>query len=167
MNFQEKGRRNLKGHSWVPVQVAGLSVGVQHWHVMASRRLSDADDIAVATRLGSAPPMPFPLRVVQRCIHRLYCVASHPRHLSGIARYPAIHDFASSLAQSQPSFAISSEKVHILSHPADFYTRLTDLIRGAERRIFISSLYIGSTETSLKPSMTLCAAKSFFTSTYC
>ncbi|KAN0123968.1 CDP-diacylglycerol-glycerol-3-phosphate 3-phosphatidyltransferase [Russula decolorans] len=93
--------------------------------------------------------MPFPLRIVQPCIHRLYRVANHPRHLSGIARYPAIHEFASSLAQSQPSFAISSEKVHILSNPADFYTRLTDLIRGAEKRIFISSLYIGSTETSL------------------
>jgi hypothetical protein len=69
--------------------------------------------------------MPFPLRVVQPCIRRLYCVASHPRHLSGMARYPAIHDFATSLAQSQPSFAISSEKVHILSNPADFYSRLT------------------------------------------
>jgi hypothetical protein len=69
--------------------------------------------------------MLFPLRAVEPRIHRLYRVANHSRHLSGMARYPAIHGFATSLAQSQPSFAISSEKVHILSNPADFYTRLT------------------------------------------
>jgi hypothetical protein len=98
---------------------------------LACYGVSDVDDIAVATlRLNDSAPlrpnsMPFPLRVVQSCIRSLYCVANHPRHFSGIARYPAIRDFASSLAQSQPSFAISSEKVHILSNPADFYTRLT------------------------------------------
>jgi hypothetical protein len=99
---------------------------------LACYGVSDADDIAGATaRLNDSAPlrpnslMPFPLRAVQQCIHRLYCVVNHPRHLSGMARYPAIHDFASSLAQSQPSFAISSEKVHILSNPANFYTQLT------------------------------------------
>ena len=106
--------------------------GVQHaalaclWRLSVSRMTSRWPQLGLTTR--SAPqlsPMPFPLRAVQPCVHRLYRVVNHPRRLSNIARYPAIHDFATSLAQSQPSFAISSEKVHILSNPADFYTRLT------------------------------------------
>jgi hypothetical protein len=43
---------------------------------------------------------------------------------SNIALYPSIQGFASSLAQTQPSFTLSSENVHILSRPTDFYTRL-------------------------------------------
>jgi hypothetical protein len=94
-----------------------------------TRMTSQWPQLGLATPLRSGQtlvyPMPFPFRALRPCIHRLYFVANHHRHLSGIARYPAIHDFASSLAQSQPSFVISSEKVHILSNPADFYTRLT------------------------------------------
>ncbi|KAI0256582.1 hypothetical protein BJV78DRAFT_1117023 [Lactifluus subvellereus] len=71
------------------------------------------------------------------------------RHLSHLAQSPTIQNFASSLAQTQPYFSLSSEKIHILSNPADFYAKLIDLIRGAEKRIFISSLYVGSTETRL------------------
>ncbi|KAI9446565.1 hypothetical protein H4582DRAFT_2166056 [Lactarius indigo] len=71
------------------------------------------------------------------------------RHLSNLARYPNIQKFTSDLAHTQPHFSLSSENIHILSTPAEFYTQLIDLIRGAERRIFISSLYIGSAETEL------------------
>ncbi|KAH9079299.1 hypothetical protein EDB83DRAFT_2341851 [Lactarius deliciosus] len=71
------------------------------------------------------------------------------RHISNLARYPNIQNFASSLAQTQPHFSLSPENIQILSTPAEFYTQLIDLIRGAERRIFISSLYIGSAETEL------------------
>lgn len=94
-------------------------VSDDRWHyiTVATARLNDP--------ALSALQMPFPLRVVQPCIHRLYWVANNPRCLSGMARYPAIHDFATSLAQSQPSFTISSEKVHVLSNPVDFYTQLT------------------------------------------
>ncbi|KAH9048572.1 hypothetical protein EDB84DRAFT_1456633 [Lactarius hengduanensis] len=71
------------------------------------------------------------------------------RHLSNLARYPNIQNFASSLAHTQPHFSLSPENIQILSTPAEFYTQLIDLIRGAQRRIFISSLYIGSAETEL------------------
>lgn len=71
------------------------------------------------------------------------------QYFSSLARYPNIQNFASSLARTQPHFSLSPENIHILSTPAEFYTQLIDLIRGAERRIFISSLYIGSAETEL------------------
>ncbi|KAI9508465.1 hypothetical protein F5148DRAFT_979747 [Russula earlei] len=87
------------------------------------------------------------LRAGQLCL--LSHITSSQRYLHSIARYPNIQHFASSLAQTQPSFTLASEKVLILSDPDDFYARLIGLIRGAERRLFISSLYIGSTETTL------------------
>ncbi|KAI0306678.1 hypothetical protein B0F90DRAFT_1814530 [Multifurca ochricompacta] len=70
-------------------------------------------------------------------------------YTSNLAQYPTIQNFASSLALTQPHFSLSSDKIHILSNPTQFYTQLIDLIQGAEKRIFISSLYIGSTETRL------------------
>jgi hypothetical protein len=48
----------------------------------------------------------------------------HVSNYSNIARYPSIQGFASSLAQTQPSFSLASENVHVLSSPADFYARL-------------------------------------------
>src|SRR5713226_1511187 len=116
LGFQRKRGWNLKRHSWVPVQVGGLSLIVQHERVMECRMTSVA---TARLNVRSAPGKHSNMLALPR-LHRL-----HPRHLSSIVRYPAIHDFASSLAQSQPSFALSSEKVHILSNPADFYTRLT------------------------------------------
>jgi hypothetical protein len=50
--------------------------------------------------------------------------ATNRRHLSNLAQHPSIQNFASSLAQTQPYFSLSSEKIHILSNPAEFYTKL-------------------------------------------
>ncbi|KAG5637462.1 hypothetical protein H0H81_004479 [Sphagnurus paluster] len=69
-----------------------------------------------------------------------------------IAHYavdPAVRDVASTLAQTHPAFEVSARKVLVLHEPPQFYSLLLDLIRRAERHIFISSLYIGSAESEL------------------
>lgn len=120
LGSQRKGRRRSNEDSWAPVHVGGLSQTVQH--VMTTRTMASRVAPARLNRLRSAPGQPMLLCAAPPCFRRL---SSPTRHLSSIARYPAIQDFASSLAQSQPSFVLASEKVHILSNPADFYTQLT------------------------------------------
>ncbi|KIM62047.1 hypothetical protein SCLCIDRAFT_1215389 [Scleroderma citrinum Foug A] len=63
--------------------------------------------------------------------------------------HACVRDFAESLAQKQPCFPLSSKNVHILGQPNQFYSRLLEIIRRARRRIFLSSLYIGSEEREL------------------
>ncbi|KAH7929645.1 hypothetical protein BV22DRAFT_1080564 [Leucogyrophana mollusca] len=72
-----------------------------------------------------------------------------PRSISTAHLDPSIRDFASSLALQQPCFALSSKSVHVLSEPTEFYQNLLKLIKRARRRIFLSSLYIGSSEKEL------------------
>jgi CDP-diacylglycerol--glycerol-3-phosphate 3-phosphatidyltransferase len=80
---------------------------------------------------------------------------------------PSIRDFARSIVQTQPCVAMSADDVHILSEPTEFHRLLLvsvsviwffsvifkfigqDMIHRAQRRIFISSLYIGSEENEL------------------
>ncbi|KAL4067840.1 hypothetical protein V8B97DRAFT_1866233 [Scleroderma yunnanense] len=63
--------------------------------------------------------------------------------------HSCIRDFPESLAQKQPCFPLSSKDVHMLYQPNQFYSRLLEIIRRARRRIFLSSLYIGSEEREL------------------
>ncbi|KAF5334855.1 hypothetical protein D9758_014298 [Tetrapyrgos nigripes] len=60
-----------------------------------------------------------------------------------------IRDFTSELSQRQPSFSVPANGVRILSQPSEFYALLLDMIKNAEKRIFLSSLYIGSGESEL------------------
>ncbi|KAI0053944.1 hypothetical protein FA95DRAFT_17666 [Auriscalpium vulgare] len=71
------------------------------------------------------------------------------RSFHGVSLHPSIQGFASSLAQTQPCFSVSSSRVRVLYEPRAFYDTLLSMIRGARKRIFISSLYIGSGETEL------------------
>ncbi|KAJ7679191.1 hypothetical protein DFH06DRAFT_1165957 [Mycena polygramma] len=60
---------------------------------------------------------------------------------------PRIEDFAAKL--QQPKFTVSPHDIRILSKPTQFYSQLIDMIRRAQTRIFISSLYLGSSESEL------------------
>ncbi|RDB28573.1 CDP-diacylglycerol--glycerol-3-phosphate 3-phosphatidyltransferase [Hypsizygus marmoreus] len=62
---------------------------------------------------------------------------------------PSVREITSSLARSHPMFPVSSNKISILNEPPEFYALLLDMIRRAEHRIFISSLYIGSARPEL------------------
>ncbi|KKY32641.1 putative cdp-diacylglycerol-glycerol-3-phosphate 3-phosphatidyltransferase [Diaporthe ampelina] len=57
--------------------------------------------------------------------------------------------FMSELDRIAPSFPINGSQIRILQTPAEFYETLKDKISKAERRIFLSTLYIGKTEREL------------------
>ncbi|KAJ6561852.1 hypothetical protein B0H19DRAFT_1142826 [Mycena capillaripes] len=65
---------------------------------------------------------------------------------------PMIEEFAAKL--QQPKFAVSPDDIRILSKPTQFYSQLIDMIRRAQTRIFISSLYLGSSESELVSAFT-------------
>ncbi|EGN95719.1 hypothetical protein SERLA73DRAFT_113405 [Serpula lacrymans var. lacrymans S7.3] len=72
---------------------------------------------------------------------------------------PTIRDFASSLAAKQPCFSLPSQSVRVLSEPADFYRSLLNIILRARKRIFLSSLYIGSSENELIDTLDLALSR--------
>ncbi|KIJ16865.1 CDP-diacylglycerol---serine O-phosphatidyltransferase [Paxillus involutus ATCC 200175] len=71
------------------------------------------------------------------------------RNISTAQLHPSIRDLATSLALKQPCLPLASKDIHVLNEPSDFYSKLLEIIRRARRRIFLSSLYIGSSEHEL------------------
>ncbi len=65
--------------------------------------------------------------------------------------------FTNELDRIAPSFKINGSQVKVLETPAEFYETLKAKIRNAERRIFLSTLYIGKSETELVCFSTACA----------
>ncbi|KAG2743659.1 hypothetical protein P692DRAFT_20810096 [Suillus brevipes Sb2] len=85
-----------------------------------------------------------------RALLKCFTVSKCARHLSTTREFdPTIREFVSRLAKKQPSFRVASKDVRVLSQPSEFYTNLLNIIRRARRRIFLSSLYIGFSETEL------------------
>ncbi|KAF9444461.1 CDP-diacylglycerol-glycerol-3-phosphate 3-phosphatidyltransferase [Macrolepiota fuliginosa MF-IS2] len=67
---------------------------------------------------------------------------------------PIIQDFTSKIASKQPAFSLPPRQICILNQPTQFYSLLLEMIRRAEHRIFISSLYIGSEDTEILDTIT-------------
>ncbi|KAF9533965.1 hypothetical protein CPB83DRAFT_844850 [Crepidotus variabilis] len=61
----------------------------------------------------------------------------------------SVSELATVLASTRPTFFIPAASVQVLSEPSEFYNALLIMIRKAEKRIFLSSLYIGAEETEL------------------
>ncbi|PKS07277.1 hypothetical protein jhhlp_005879 [Lomentospora prolificans] len=61
----------------------------------------------------------------------------------------ALAPFVSELDKLAPSFDIKGSDIRILRTPTDFYETLKEKIRKAERRVFLSTLYIGKSEQEL------------------
>ncbi|KAL2197675.1 hypothetical protein P885DRAFT_35758 [Corynascus similis CBS 632.67] len=57
--------------------------------------------------------------------------------------------FVGELDKIAPSFKINGSQIQVLHSPAEFYETLKAKIRSAERRIFLSTLYIGKSEKEL------------------
>ncbi|KAK4464752.1 CDP-diacylglycerol-glycerol-3-phosphate 3-phosphatidyltransferase [Cladorrhinum samala] len=80
---------------------------------------------------------------------------SMPAHGANAAGGPSASNsamlvpFASELDRIAPSFRINGSQIRIIQSPAEFYETLKDKIRKAERRIFLSTLYIGKSEKEL------------------
>ncbi|QIW98577.1 hypothetical protein AMS68_004095 [Peltaster fructicola] len=53
------------------------------------------------------------------------------------------------LDQIAPRFDIDGDDIEVIESPADFYTALKHKIAGAQRRIFLSTLYVGKSEAEL------------------
>ncbi|KIR81704.1 CDP-diacylglycerol-glycerol-3-phosphate 3-phosphatidyltransferase [Cryptococcus gattii EJB2] len=64
-------------------------------------------------------------------------------------QYTAFERLSTSLSLNQPCFGARGDEVELLTGPEVFYSRLLDIIKGAKRRILISSLYIGAEEGEL------------------
>lgn len=62
---------------------------------------------------------------------------------------PKYRQLSIKLDKLAPRIELSAGSVHIIQDPAQFYELLKDKIRHAERRIFLSTLYIGKTEHEL------------------
>ncbi|EWG46066.1 phosphatidylserine synthase [Fusarium verticillioides 7600] len=61
----------------------------------------------------------------------------------------ALAPFVTELDRLAPSFDVRGEQIQIIRSPAEFYETLKDRIRKAQRRIFLSTLYIGKSEKEL------------------
>lgn len=55
----------------------------------------------------------------------------------------------SELDKLSPRFDISADNIEILRSPSDFYQTLKTKISNAQRRIYLSTLYVGKTEHEL------------------
>ncbi len=47
-----------------------------------------------------------------------------------------------------PGFGVSASQVKVLTEPSQYYDKLVSLVQGAERRISIASLYLGTGDKS-------------------
>lgn len=75
--------------------------------------------------------------------------APHTSPSPAMSSAAIIEPFTTELDRIAPSFKINGSQVRVLQTPAEFYETLKDKIRNAERRIFLSTLYIGKSETEL------------------
>ena len=83
---------------------------------------------------------------------RAYSTSPNMSGSSSVAPPPssaALAPFLIDLDRIAPRFTIQGDQIRILRSPAEFYETLKTKIRGAERRIFLSTLYIGKSETEL------------------
>lgn len=94
-------------------------------------------------------------------LHRLAAVFQHAkRHFSTIKvdnpplnNYltfnPVIRGTIQQLDSIAPRFELNKGEIEIITHPVKFYELLTNKIRNAQSRIFLSSLYIGKHQNEL------------------
>jgi CDP-diacylglycerol--glycerol-3-phosphate 3-phosphatidyltransferase len=61
----------------------------------------------------------------------------------------ALAGLATELDRLAPRIDINADQIEILSGPSEFYETLKTLLRGAKKRIFLSTLYIGKSEHEL------------------
>ncbi|KAJ8088523.1 CDP-diacylglycerol--glycerol-3-phosphate 3-phosphatidyltransferase [Marasmius tenuissimus] len=99
--------------------------------------------------------MGFPHTLLTRT-SKIYAYACIRRHASTAIHqfHPTVRQVVHELGQRQPHFSLSPKDIRILKQPNEFYSQLLSMIKSAEKRIFLSSLYIGSEETELINALT-------------
>ncbi|CDK27946.1 unnamed protein product [Kuraishia capsulata CBS 1993] len=63
--------------------------------------------------------------------------------------HPKLRAVINQLDGVAPRFLLKQGEISILSHPEEFYSLLKEKIAGAQKRIFLSSLYIGKAQDEL------------------
>ncbi|RMZ86187.1 hypothetical protein DV737_g288, partial [Chaetothyriales sp. CBS 132003] len=97
--------------------------------------------LCVSRRLGSnASPRPRA---------RSFSQAAAPPAEAGSSPTHPLAGVASQIDDVAPRFEINPNQIEILDSPAAFYDTLKQKIRGATRRVFLATLYIGKTEHEL------------------
>ena len=81
-------------------------------------------------------------------VRRFSAAASPPLEASSGTAHPLV-GIASQIDNVAPRFEIDPSQIEILDSPAAFYETLKQKIRGAKRRIYLSTLYIGKNENEL------------------
>ncbi|KAG9122256.1 CDP-diacylglycerol--glycerol-3-phosphate 3-phosphatidyltransferase [Ceratobasidium sp. 392] len=94
-------------------------------------------------------------RVLPRASKKRYTTVS-----SGVGRQsdPSVL-LTESLAGILPKFEVEAKDISILATPSEFYDKILAMIARAKKRILISSLYIGETETQLLTALSDALAK--------
>jgi hypothetical protein len=62
---------------------------------------------------------------------------------------PAIDQLTKKLDTLAPRFELDNGEIHVLTTTEEFYSTLRKKILSAQKRVFLSSLYIGKEETEL------------------
>lgn len=89
------------------------------------------------------------LRVAKLHARRQYATAGAAPASSTMSSAGMLAPFISELDKIAPSFPVHGSQIRILQTPSEFYETLKDKIRGAKKRIFLSTLYIGKSEREL------------------
>ncbi len=63
---------------------------------------------------------------------------------------PLLHDVYYQLAAHGPAFFFHGADIEVISSPNEFYESLIDMVKTAEKRIVISSLYLGDGPMEMK-----------------
>ncbi|KIL58518.1 hypothetical protein M378DRAFT_86436 [Amanita muscaria Koide BX008] len=92
---------------------------------------------------------PFTVSSVRFYTRQASILPSCRRRLATLNIDPSLRDFTHALAKRQPRFLVSPRNIQFLTEPKQFYALLLDMIKRAQDRIFLSSLYIGSGELEL------------------
>lgn len=88
--------------------------------------------------------LPYPLNITGPRVCRHYGTDLGPAPTGTLA-----DELSGSLRGIVPRFSLAADRIQILHSPTEFYRTLLSNIEHAQRRIFLSTLYIGKTEHEL------------------
>ncbi|KAK4114777.1 hypothetical protein N656DRAFT_705016 [Canariomyces notabilis] len=102
-----------------------------------------------SSKLRGPVSRPFPRLAKPQCRHFTMPANGTPVASPPPSSSAMLAPFVGELDRIAPSFRVNGSQIRVLSSPAEFYETLKDKIRNAERRIFLSTLYIGRSEKEL------------------
>ncbi|TGZ83172.1 hypothetical protein EX30DRAFT_339383 [Ascodesmis nigricans] len=98
-----------------------------------------------------APITFYSKRITLQCSKRFIATstAAPPSTTAAASKASALGLLTAELDKIAPRFEVDANSIRIIRTPSDFYSTLKDRILKAERRIFLSTLYIGKSEHEL------------------